>query len=269
MFQRERAQEGDEFADKEKFVTEAYKEQLAAIRKAEEEEKTKAGKCHNVFPYIPLTQTVSELAKKQKPSTTGMAHFYQTLLQQSNEKHAAAVAAVSKPLKSLGGPNFAIRKPDDLVPPVAEQASDLELAQVAQAQGKHVELNDDNQIIDKRDLLSAGLNLSGKNTRDLASLRKSRTAATKDQPAVIHTAVGAAASRREIEQRRRRELEIQVAEEEARQVKTAQQAEAEARERQVKRRNDDHAVQSALDRYRERKRRKLESGQGDQGVPIE
>jgi len=140
---------------------------------------------------------------------------------------------------------------------------------VAQAQGKHVELNDDNQIVDKRDLLSAGLNLSGTNTRDLASLRKSRTAATKDQPVVIHTAVGAAASRREIEQRRRRELERQVADEEVRQVKTAQQAEAEARERQVKRRNDDRAVQSALDRYRDRKRRKLESGQGDQGVPIE
>jgi len=45
MIQRERAQEGDEFADKEKFVTEAYKEQLAAIRKAEEEEKVKAGRC--------------------------------------------------------------------------------------------------------------------------------------------------------------------------------------------------------------------------------
>lgn len=195
-----------------------------------------------------------------------MAHFYQTLLQQSNEKHAAAVAAVSKP---LSGPNLAIRNPGDLAPPAAEKSSDLELARVAQAQGKHVELNDENQIIDKRDLLTAGLNLSGKNTRDLASLRKSRTAATKDQPAIIHTAVGAAASRREIDQRRRCELEKQVAEEEVRQVKTAQQAEAEARERQVKRRNDDQAVQSALDRYRERKRRKLESGQGDQEVLIE
>ena len=49
MIQRERAQEGDEFVDKEKFVTEAYKEQLAAIRKAEEEEKAKAGRCHDTF----------------------------------------------------------------------------------------------------------------------------------------------------------------------------------------------------------------------------
>jgi coiled-coil domain-containing protein 55 len=197
-----------------------------------------------------------------------MAHFYQTLLQQSNEKHAAAVAAASKPLESSSGPNFAIRKPGGLASPTAEKASDLELARVAQAQGKLVELNDDNQIVDKRELLSAGLNLSGKNTRDLASLRKSRTAATKDELVVIHTAVGAAASRREIEHRRRRELERQVAEE-GRQVRAARQAEAEAHQRQVKRRNDDLAVQSALDRYRERKRRKLESSWGDQGVSNE
>ena len=197
-----------------------------------------------------------------------MVHFYQTLLQQSNEKHAATVAAVSKPLESLSSPNFAIRRPDDLAPPGVEKSSDLELARVAQAQGKHVQLNDDNQIIDKRELLSAGLNLSGKNTRDLASLRKSRTPATKDQSSIIHTAVGAAASRREIEQRRRRELERQVAEEE-RQVQAAQKAEVEARERQVKRRNDDHAVQSALDRYRERKRRKLEPSEGTSEAPSE
>jgi len=57
MIQRERAQEGDEFADKEKFVTEAYKEQLAAIRK-----KVKAGRCHNVChnvsAYSSLIRTV-------------------------------------------------------------------------------------------------------------------------------------------------------------------------------------------------------------------
>jgi len=194
--------------------------------------------------------------------TTGMVHFYQTLLQQSNEKHAATVAAVSKPLEPLSNPNFAIRKPDALAASAVEETSDLERARTAQAQGKHVQLNDDNQIIDKRELLSAGLNLSGKNTRDLASLRKFRTPATNGQPAVIHTAVGAAASRREVEQRRRRELETQVAEEE-RQVKAGQKAEAEARERQVKRRNDDHAVQDALDRYRERKRRRLESSEGN------
>lgn len=39
MIQRERELEGDEFADKEAFVTQAYKDQMAEVRKAEEEER--------------------------------------------------------------------------------------------------------------------------------------------------------------------------------------------------------------------------------------
>jgi len=44
MIQREREQEGDEFKDKDVFVTQAYKDQLAEMRKAEAEEKLKNGK---------------------------------------------------------------------------------------------------------------------------------------------------------------------------------------------------------------------------------
>ena len=43
MIQREREAEGDEFADKESFVTQAYKDQMEEIRKAEEEEKKREG----------------------------------------------------------------------------------------------------------------------------------------------------------------------------------------------------------------------------------
>ena len=43
MLERERALEGDEFADKEKFVTQAYKDQMEAVRKAEEEEAKREG----------------------------------------------------------------------------------------------------------------------------------------------------------------------------------------------------------------------------------
>ena len=43
MIQREREMEGDEFADKESFVTQAYKDQMAEVRRAEEEEKQREG----------------------------------------------------------------------------------------------------------------------------------------------------------------------------------------------------------------------------------
>jgi len=43
MLQHEREKEGEEFADKDKFVTEAYKRQMEEVRKAEEEEKKREG----------------------------------------------------------------------------------------------------------------------------------------------------------------------------------------------------------------------------------
>jgi len=43
LYQREREAEGDEFKDKEEFVTQAYKDQMAEVRKAEAEEKQREG----------------------------------------------------------------------------------------------------------------------------------------------------------------------------------------------------------------------------------
>jgi coiled-coil domain-containing protein 55 len=43
MIQREREAEGDEFRDKETFVTQAYKDQMAEVRRAEEEERKREG----------------------------------------------------------------------------------------------------------------------------------------------------------------------------------------------------------------------------------
>jgi hypothetical protein len=48
MMQLEREKEGDEFEDKEKFVTEAYKKQMEEVRKAEEEEKKREGEFRSV-----------------------------------------------------------------------------------------------------------------------------------------------------------------------------------------------------------------------------
>lgn len=41
--QLERDAEGDQFKDKEAFVTQAYKDQMAEVRRAEEEEKRREG----------------------------------------------------------------------------------------------------------------------------------------------------------------------------------------------------------------------------------
>jgi coiled-coil domain-containing protein 55 len=188
-----------------------------------------------------------------------MAHFYRQLLERSEEEHLATVAATtqsSQPTIGPQGPNLTITKPLEFA-----SKSDAELAHAARAKGKEVELNDDNQIVDKRELLSAGLNLAAPNTRHLGGLRTSRTkTSTEGQEVQTHRATGAAASRREINERRARELERQIAEEQERLTQQKEREEQEERERTVAKRNSEEAIENARVRYLERKRRKLEDG---------
>lgn len=48
MIQKEREREGDEFADKDQFVTPAYLKQQEELRKVEEEEKKREGAYGNL-----------------------------------------------------------------------------------------------------------------------------------------------------------------------------------------------------------------------------
>lgn len=167
-------------------------------------------------------------------------------------------------------PNLTIRPPDQSpsnanvsdrmqLDEEPKELTDLEIARRARAEGKEVELNEQGEIIDKRQLLSAGLNLSAPNTRNLSSLLKSKSADhRKEGEGDYHRAVGSAASKKEIDARRRREVERQLKEEEERKVEERERAEREEKERGLKRRNDEATISSARERYLERKRRKLE-----------
>lgn len=183
-----------------------------------------------------------------------MSHFYRKLLEESEQQHEETIAAAtSKPVIGPQGPspNLTITKPVDFTP-----KSDAELAQLAREQGKDVELNDDNQIVDKRELLSAGLNLAAPNTRKLG-LQTSKPKTSDDQ-ANAHRAVGTAASRREINERRAREIEKQMDEEKERILQEKHEREQENLRRVVAKRNNEESVQSARERYLARKKQKLE-----------
>ncbi|KAG6909688.1 hypothetical protein DXG01_015889 [Tephrocybe rancida] len=240
MMQLEREAEGDEFKDKEVFVTQAYKDQMAEVRKAEEEERKR-----------------EEQKKKQGANSTGMTHFYRKMLEQSEQSHEATVAATQK-TRIIGPqgpmPNLTIVKPPDHTP-----LSDLELARIAREEGKEVELNDDNQIVDKRDLLTAGLNLAAPNTRRLgARSSNAQSSHVGSEATQAHRAVGTAATRREINERRAREIRQQMEAEEDRVAREKRFAEEEATRRTVAKRNTDGDVQSARERYLQRKRQRLE-----------
>jgi hypothetical protein len=194
--------------------------------------------------------------EKKRGSSGGMAHFYRKLLEESEQQHEETVAATQSTSRSVKGPqgttpNLTIVRPPELAP-----NSDAELARLAREQGKDVELNDDNQIVDKRELLSAGLNLSAPNTRRIGLNAPKKP----DAPAMeAHRAAGSAASRREINERRMREISSQLGEERERVVKEKERQESEATARLVARRNNDADIQRAQERYQERKRRKLDN----------
>lgn len=258
MIQREREMEGDEFKDKEAFVTQAYKDQMAELRKAEEEEKKREGMCRLSRSSQLSHLDTEEERKKNKGMGTGMAHFYKKLLEESEQQHEETVAATSsKPIKGPQGPtpNLTIVKPPELT-----AKSDAELARIAREQGKDVELNDDNQIVDKRELLSAGLNLSAPNTRKFG-LQKTKQSETTEEAAAAHRAVGTAASRKEINARRAREVEKQLEEERERILAEKRRQEQESLNRVVAKRNTEETVQSARERYLARKRRKIEEAE--------
>ncbi|KAF8625805.1 hypothetical protein AX15_005192 [Amanita polypyramis BW_CC] len=246
MMQHEREAEGDMYKDRDVFVTQAYKEQMEEVKMAEEEEKRR-----------------EEQQKKKGGQSTGLAIFYRKMLEETEHDHEATVAATQKRVIGPQGPvpNLTITKPADYEP-----MSDVELANFAREQGREVELNDDNQIVDKRELLSAGLNLSLPNTRRLglnASTGQSDTDA-QDKSAQVHRAVGTAASRREINERRMREIQKQMKEEQDRLTQEKERAQDEAIQRVVARRNDESSVQSARERFLQRKRQRLiEQSTGD------
>jgi hypothetical protein len=145
QLQREREAEGDEFADKEKFVTEAYKKQQEELRKSEEEEKKR------------------QAAEEAKRKELGMQGFYQGVMDEREKRYQEAVEAADEAAKS-GKPAAEAEK----------EKSDKQIAEELKKQGKDVLLNDEGQIVDKRETLSAGLNIIAKPKSASAAPRAER-----------------------------------------------------------------------------------------------
>jgi coiled-coil domain-containing protein 55 len=135
FLQKERENEGEEFADKETFVTGAYKAQQEENQRLREEEEKKAA---------------VEDGRKRKMGG-GMQGFYRNVMADSDRRHQEALeAAAEMEKRKLAGDDIA----DD---PDTKQEKDR-VAELA-AKGVNITLNDEGQVADKRQLLTAGLNV--------------------------------------------------------------------------------------------------------------
>ena len=121
--QRQRQEEGSTFADKEKFVTQSYLQRQKELRLLEEEEK-----------------------KMEANSTGNSTQFYKGILEEASELRGGLVIPNKK------------KNVQDHIKQIKQVESIKSNVQIAIDQGK-VQLNDSMEIIDKRQLLSGGLNV--------------------------------------------------------------------------------------------------------------
>ena len=130
MLAKEREMEGDEFADKEKFVTGAYKRQQEEMKKLEEEESIRE----------------KEAEERKRREGGGMKALYKNMLERDGQKHEEVMKAVEE-----GRGKVKTEANQD-----EEQKKGKSEAELAKERGAII--NEEGQVVDKRQLLNAGLN---------------------------------------------------------------------------------------------------------------
>ncbi|TLD09473.1 hypothetical protein E2P81_ATG10154 [Venturia nashicola] len=225
QLQRERENEGDEFADKEKFVTGAYKQQQEETRRLEEEERKRA----------------EEDEKRKKQMGGGMQSFYRNMMDQSEKLHQDEIDAAMK-LEREGG----VKKTDE-----TPKTNDAEIAAALRAKGVKVQLTEDGAVADKRDLLSAGLNVipSGKSGPGSNSADHLRSSNRPAQSAFPRKDAGSREAQRE-RQSRMVEEQLEAAAKRKREEDEEQRAKE---ERAAKSKKTESDVSDAKARYLARK----------------
>ncbi|GAA5971137.1 hypothetical protein JCM11641_004158 [Rhodosporidiobolus odoratus] len=241
MIQREREREGDEFVDKDAFVTPAYLKQKEELRKAEEEEKKR------------------EEAEGSKKNG-GMASFLKNMLDTSAATHDAAVAAAQS-AKPVFGPTFNVEPPP-------KEKTDAQLAAEAEEKlGRKIELNQDGEIIDRRQLMTGGLNIVAKSraagtsqnggfSLPIAARPPSGKEEQDKSASLLHPGVSPAERARQARERQSREIERQMVALETKRKREAEE-QLDQKVQKVARRNDDDKV-AALQKAAEERRKKRE-----------
>lgn len=221
---REREAEGEEFADKEKFVTSAYKNQQEENKRLAEEERLR------------------EEQEQKNNKNAGMTNFYKNLLEKTEQKHAEVVKAAEESIKA--GP----------VAPVKEEhiKSDADLAREINAkQEGAIAVNDEGQVVDKRQLLKGGLNIvpKPKATAPPASTRTATSGVGSNRPGFV----GAGGGKQAMRERQTRMMEAQL-EQATKRAFEAEEEESLKVERAAKSRKTEGDIMSAKERYLARKR---------------
>ncbi|OAQ97885.1 hypothetical protein LLEC1_01518 [Akanthomyces lecanii] len=241
---REREAEGEEFADKEKFVTAAYKKQQEENRRIEEEEKKRE----------------EEEAKKNKGG--GMSAFYRQLLDKDEQRHAQSVEAAEAMAQ-----NAAVKKEAEELD--AREEEDEDKVQAARAKsmnekGASVDVNEDGQVVDKRQLLRGGLNLDAKKK---AAVQQQQQQHKPDERERKESHMPGQAGRRQAMRERQSRMMEEQLEQSMKRAYEEEETKKQELERAAKSRKTEGEISSAKERYLARKRAAEEAKKAGGAAP--
>ncbi|KAF3906207.1 hypothetical protein ABW20_dc0101490 [Dactylellina cionopaga] len=236
MLQKEREAEGEEFADKEKFVTGAYKLQQEEMKKLEEEERQRQ--------------------EEMERNGAGITGFYRNMLDDTEKQHEELVKATEKKKEE---PSFLMSRPGEEGKDQKKNVDEKSEAELAAERNREmagsVAVNDEGQVVDKRQLLGAGLNVKPKpSSSSSRSQDDSRNRQSRESSSRSTNDYNANKSKRDMRERQSRMIAQQL--EEATQKAARDDAVERAEiERQAKlRKTTTGDINSAKERYLQRKR---------------
>ncbi|KFY71988.1 hypothetical protein V499_07842 [Pseudogymnoascus sp. VKM F-103] len=222
---KEREAEGEEYADKEKFVTEAYKKQQAANRIAEAEEKER------------------EEREAKENKNTGFTGFYKDLLEKDEKRHAEIVKAAEE--RGKAGPEAKVEEEE------GGEKSEAQIAkEINEKKSGAIAVNDEGQVVDKRQLLKGGLNIIPKAKPAAPAPRHNRDAMADRRGAAF---VGTGGGKQAMRERQTRMMEAQL-EEATKRAREEEEEEREKVERASKSRKTEGEIMGAKERYLLRKK---------------
>ena len=256
-----------------------------------------------IFPFL---IACSRLLEQQAKRPGGMAEYYKRELAASEAVHAAAVAAASASTANGAGATAGAGTAQQAELAARGPKSEAQVAAEASAAlGKRIEVNDEGQIIDKRELLTGGLNvkprqkplgpqLPGSSAADgqelkgfalsIAERREQAAAAAsgaqvdveqrererrarKDEASLGMTGMTVAERQRISRERQSRELQRQLLESQEKKRKADEEAQNQSTKRVQTRKNDETKVEEMKRKALERRsQRQKEAAEASRGA---
>lgn len=237
--QREREAEGDEFADKEKFVTEAYKKKQVEDRIAEEEEKRR------------------EQEERKKNKFGGMTGFHKELLEREDQRRLEMEKMAAEVAKSGGLPT---------VEDGEKEKTETDIARELNQKGAAVAINEEGDVVDKRQLLRGGLNLGAKKKTE--EPQKQSQPSSDSRPRDQSKGHFGSGGKQAMRERQTRMLEAQLEQALKRSREEEEEEERQKLEQEAKSRKTGVEISSAKERYLARKRAAEEAKKNGQQEAI-